>query len=181
MLTTIIMVLANRSPKTRRKIFKWTFEILAAMTRDVESWTLMNFGYADLDGRQKRLRLDERDEAERYCFQLYHHAAAGTDLRGRDVVEVSCGRGGGASFVKRYLMAKTVTAIDLSPVQIDFCRRVHGIPGLRFLQGDAEDIPLPDHRLGRRSRPTGGGEMTVNVVVIVSANAKPRGLAGVAT
>ena len=102
MLTTAIMGLANRSPKTRRTIIKWTFEMLAAMTRDVESWTLMNYGYADLDGRQKRFRLDVRDEAERYCFQLYHHAAEGTDLCGRDVVEVDCRRGGGASFVKRY-------------------------------------------------------------------------------
>lgn len=145
MLTNLIMGLANRSPKARRKFFNWTFETLAAMTCDVESWTLMNYGYAHLDGsRQKRLRLEACDEAERYCIQLYHRVAAPLDLRGKDVLEVSCGRGGGASFVKRYLKAKTVTAIDLSSNQIDFCRRVHKAPGLRFLQGAAEDIPLPD-------------------------------------
>jgi SAM-dependent methyltransferase len=145
MLTTLTMSLANRSPKARRKIFKATFETLAAMTRDVESWTFMNYGYAHVDdGRQKRLRLAACDEAERYCIQLYHRAAAPLDLRGKDVVEVSCGRGGGASFLKRYLKAKNVTAIDLSPKQIEFCRRVHQISGLRFLQADAADIPLSD-------------------------------------
>ncbi len=144
MLATLIMALTNRSPKARRKIFNWTFETLAAMTRTVESWTFMNYGYADLDNSDTRLRLRACDEAERYCIQLYQHAAAGIDLRGKDVVEVSSGRGGGASYVKRYLKAKTVTAIDLSPNQIDFCRRVHKVPGLRFLQGAAEDIPLPD-------------------------------------
>ena len=144
MLTTLIMTWANRSPKARRKIFEWTFQTLAAMTRDIESWTLMNYGYADLNGRQQRLRLEPRDEAERYCIQLYNRAAAGIDLHAKDVAEISCGRGGGASYVKRYLGAKTVTAIDLSPNQIEFCRRVHKVPGLRFLQGAAEDIPLPD-------------------------------------
>jgi SAM-dependent methyltransferase len=145
MLTTLTMSLANRSPKARRKIFKATFETLAAMTRDVESWTFMNYGYAHVDdGRQKRLRLAACDEAERYCIQLYHRAAAPLDLRGKDVVEVSCGRGGGASFLKRYLKAKNVTAIDLSANQIEFCQRVHRVPGLRFLRGNAEDIPLPD-------------------------------------
>jgi ubiquinone/menaquinone biosynthesis C-methylase UbiE len=144
MLTKLIMALANRSPKARRKIFKWTFESLAAMTRDIESWRFMNYGYADLDGREERLRLDPCDEAERYCVQLYNHAVTGLDLSGKDVVEVSCGRGGGASFVKRYLRARTVTAVDLSLNQIEFCRRVHRIPGLQFLQGAAEEIPLHD-------------------------------------
>ncbi len=144
MLSTLIVGLANRSPKARGKIFKVAYEMLAAMTRNFESWTFMNYGYADLDGMQERLCLEVRDEAERYCIQLYQHAAAGIDLRGKDVVEVSCGRGGGASFVKRYLKAKTVTAIDLSANQIEFCQRVHRVPGLRFLRGNAEDIPLPD-------------------------------------
>lgn len=144
MLTKLIMALANRSPRARHKIFYWTFETLAAMTRDIESWTFMNYGYADLDGGENRLRLEACDEAERYCIQLYHHAVTSLDLGGKDVVEVSCGRGGGASYLKRYLKARTVTAIDLSPNQIDFCRRVHRVPGLRFLQGAAEDIPLHD-------------------------------------
>jgi len=34
MLTNLIMSLANRSPKARGKIFKWTFETIAAMTRN---------------------------------------------------------------------------------------------------------------------------------------------------
>jgi SAM-dependent methyltransferase len=144
MLTNLIMGLANQSPKFRSRIFEWTFETLAAMTRNVESWTLMNYGYAGLESELNPLRLMAGDEAERYCIQLYHYAAAPIDLRDKDVVEVSCGRGGGSSYVKRYLNAKSVTGIDLSANQIEFCRRVHKVPGLRFVQGAAEDIPLPD-------------------------------------
>jgi len=143
MLTNLIMSLANRSPKARGKIFKWTFETIAAMTRNVESWTLMNYGYAE-DGGSAPLALRPDDEAERYCIQLYDNAAAAVDLAAKDVVEVSCGRGGGASYVKRYLGARSVTGVDLSANQIDFCRRVHKVAGLRFLQADAGDIPLPD-------------------------------------
>jgi len=144
MLANLIMNLANRSPKARGRIFKWTFKTLAAMTRNVESWTFMNYGYADLDSGANPLLLDTKDELERYCIQLYHHAARAVNLRNKDVLEVSCGRGGGASYMKRYLHAKSVTGIDLSANQVEFCRRVHKVLGLRFLQGDAEDIPLPD-------------------------------------
>ena len=143
MLASFIMSVANRSPKARGRFFKWTFETLAAMTPGVESWTFMNYGYAELDPRAEPLRLDARDEPERYCIQLYHHAASPVDLRDEDVLEVSCGRGGGASYVKRYLNAKSVTGIDFSANQIAFCRRVHKVPGVRFLQGTAEDLPLP--------------------------------------
>jgi SAM-dependent methyltransferase len=144
MLTSLIMSAANRSPTARGKIFKWTFEALAALTRNVDAWTLMNYGYADLDSGALPPALEPGDEGERYCLQLYHHAAAPVDLRDKDVVEISCGRGGGASYLKRCLGAKSVTGVDLSTNQITFCRRVHKVPGLRFVQGAAEDIPLPD-------------------------------------
>lgn len=144
MLANLIMSLANRSPKVRGRFFKWTFETLAAMTRNVDSWTLMNYGYANLESRLHPLRLCAGDEPERYCIQLYHHVTAPVDLCDKDVVEVSCGRGGGSSYVMRYLNARSVTGIDLSGNQIEFCRRVHKVPGLRFMQGVAEDIPLPD-------------------------------------
>lgn len=144
MLANLIMTLANRSPQARGRIFKWTFEALTAMSRDVVSWTFMNYGYEDLEAEANPTRLDPRDEPERYCIQLYRHAAAPVDLSGKEVLEVSCGRGGGASYVKRCLDAKSVTGIDFSANQIDFCRRIHKEDGLRFLQGAAEDIPLPD-------------------------------------
>ena len=140
----LILAVSNRSPRARRKIFSWIFESLAAMTRDLESWTFMNYGYADLDETAAVLRLEARDEPERYCIQLYHHAAAGVDLRDKDVVEVSCGRGGGAAYITRYLKPRSVTGVDFSARQIEFCRRRHRLPGLRFLQGEADNIPIAE-------------------------------------
>jgi ubiquinone/menaquinone biosynthesis C-methylase UbiE len=66
------------------------------------------------------------------------------DLTGKRVLEVSCGHGGGASYLMRNLGPASYTGLDLNPVGLDFCRRKHQLPGLDFVQGDAEKLPFPD-------------------------------------
>jgi SAM-dependent methyltransferase len=111
----------------------------------ISEWTQMNFGFAELSGSGHTIALDPGDEAERYCHQLYYRALGGCNLAGKDVVEVSSGRGGGASFLYRYCSPRTMTGIDIAASATAFCRRVHRYSGLRFIQGDAEDLPLFDH------------------------------------
>lgn len=106
--------------------------------------TFMNYGFADLDPSVRPLALDPGDEPYRLYIQLYHHLAGGVPLEGRDVLEVGCGRGGGASYVMRYLRPAYLTAVDLVPRSVAFCRARHAIQGLTFLQGDAEALGLPD-------------------------------------
>jgi len=144
MLAECFLWLTNHSARGRRMAFRWLFERIARRFGDAERWTFMNYGYADLDGESLPMPLDEADEPERYCLQLYHHVASAVDLRGKDVLEVSCGRGGGASYVRRYFRPRSVTAIDIAGSAIAFCRSAHRLPGVRFLEGDAEAIPLPD-------------------------------------
>src|SRR5579862_140298 len=57
--------------------------------------SFLNYGYAD-DEPGKGPSLMEQDEPDRPCIQLYHHVVSAVDLRGLDVLEVSCGHGGGA-------------------------------------------------------------------------------------
>jgi SAM-dependent methyltransferase len=135
--------LTCRFPRARRWLFRIFFDNLARFFSDLDWWTMMNYGYVNL-GDTAPLRLDHADEPERTCIQLYHHVISGVDLTGRDVLEVSCGRGGGASYVARYLRPNSVTGIDISPRAIAFCNRVHHTPGLRYLVGDAESIPAND-------------------------------------
>jgi SAM-dependent methyltransferase len=99
---------------------------------------------AVISGTAVPLLLDRRDEAERTCIQLYDHVIGDVDLTGKDVLEVSSGRGGGASYVSRYLGPRSVVGVDISPRAIAFCRRVHKTPGLSFRVGDAEGIPAED-------------------------------------
>ena len=86
--------------------------------------------------------LASSDELNRACIQLYHHVATQTDLRGKKVLEISCGHGGGASYLTRTLQPKDYTGLDLNPAGIKFCRERHRVEGLTFVQGDAEKLPF---------------------------------------
>jgi ubiquinone/menaquinone biosynthesis C-methylase UbiE len=110
----------------------------------MQEWTFMNYGYAPLDKQGARLALLPEDEADRYFIQLYHHVASGVDVAGLDVVEVGSGRGGGASYIARYLKPKTMLGIDFSEQAVRFANRQHRVAGLSFTQGDAEKLPLDD-------------------------------------
>jgi SAM-dependent methyltransferase len=82
------------------------------------------------------------DEPNRTCIQLYHHVTAQMPLRGKDVLEVSCGHGGGAAYLTRTFEPRRYTALDLNPVAIRFCRENHRLENLVFQQGDAEHLPF---------------------------------------
>lgn len=86
--------------------------------------------------------LQSEDEPNRNCIQLYHHVATQVSLAGENVLEVSCGHGGGAAYLVRALAPKRYTALDLNPAGIRFCQGRHRVDGLVFVQGDAENLPF---------------------------------------
>jgi SAM-dependent methyltransferase len=102
----------------------------------------LNWGYEE--DPPMGIPLEESDEVDRYSIQLYHRTAAQVDLRGKDVLEVSCGHGGAASYVTRYMSPSTYTGLDLNPAGIEFCQKRHTLPGMKFVHGDAENLPFPD-------------------------------------
>lgn len=106
-----------------------------------DSVTFLNYGYWPPEG--ETIKLEPQDEANRPAIQLYHHVASSWDLAGKDVLEVSCGHGGGASFVKRYHHPRTYTAIDQNSKAIEYNRRTHGALGIDFHIGDAQALDFP--------------------------------------
>lgn len=128
----------------RRLIWKHWYNHMASSYEKINI-KLMNYGYIDRQFDAKKLELDSCDEAERYCIQLYHHVANAVCLAGLNVLEVGCGRGGGASYVKRYLQPKSLTGVDFSQSNINFCRQKYQIPGLNFELGDAEALQFADN------------------------------------
>ena len=89
--------------------------------------------------------LPPEDEPNRACIQLYHHVATQAALGGKNVLEVSCGHGGGASYLTRTFLPERYTALDLNPAGVNFCRQRHVVDRLTFLQDDAENQPFSEN------------------------------------
>ena len=69
---------------------------------------------------------------------MYDYVANNVDIKGKDVLEVGCGRGGGLSYINRYLSPKTVTGLDLNSKAIKFCQKNYSGEKNTFLQGNAQ-------------------------------------------
>jgi len=104
----------------------------------------MNFGYAPQHNGGKIMNLQTADEKHRYAIQMYYHTIGRQSLADLDVLEVGCGRGGGAASLMKYASPRSLTGIDLSPKAIALCQHLSRIPSLTFKVGDAENIPFAD-------------------------------------
>ena len=132
----------RRSPGFRRWAWQTLHQFLGRKYAGVHWWTFMNYGYAAESDDAEPLALAPEDEQSRMCAQLYHHVTSAVDIAGREVLEVGCGRGGGSSYISRYLAPNHVTGLDIATSQIEFCHRVHGNTIIEFIAGSAENLPF---------------------------------------
>ena len=100
-------------------------------------FSFMNYGYAPLSAE-----LADSAEPEKYCLQLYRRLIGDTTLAGKRVVEVSCGRGGGAAHVAASFQPASYLGIDISERNLALAERRYAAANLRFQQGNAESLPL---------------------------------------
>jgi SAM-dependent methyltransferase len=140
------------------------------LTRRLHGDEVLFLNYAYEEDPPMGIPLAPDDEPNRACIQLYHHVASQADLRGKNILEVSCGHGGGAGYLARTLKPSRYTALDLNPAGIRFCRRRHRVDGLNFVQGDAENLPFDSNSF----------EAVINVEASHCYPNFPRFLAGVA-
>jgi ubiquinone/menaquinone biosynthesis C-methylase UbiE len=122
----------------RKTGWRWFYQVLA--TVEPNDFSVMNYGYAG----ETVLDLDQSEKDEQYGFQMYHHVLSPIDCNARDILEVGCGRGGGAFFVRKYLNPRKVMGLDLSDKAIALCNQRFAGDGLEFYAGDAEDLPFPE-------------------------------------
>ena len=134
----------NRNPILLKILdlrFTLGYRLLSSLlTRD--DVLFLNYGYEE--DPPMALQLASSDEPDRFPIQLYHRTATQVDLAGKEILEISCGHGGGASYLMRTLHPKSYTGLDLNTVGIEFCRRRHTLSGLSFVHGNAENLPFPD-------------------------------------
>ena len=126
----------------RKAIWKLWYPFL---TRRLHREEVLFLNYAFETEPPLGLPLSPADEPNRACIQLYHHVATQVELRGKKVLEVSCGHGGGASYLTRTLQPAHYTGLDLNRTGIAFCRQRHTIDGLDFLEGDAQNLPFANN------------------------------------
>jgi SAM-dependent methyltransferase len=119
---------------------KVTYELLAKKVPATD-WHFMNYGYVPNEA-EKSIPIPEEISIQKYPLQMYHFLAAKVPLTGKQVLEVGSGRGGGASHIAGYFKPAFYTGMDLAQSAVDLANRIHVLPNLKFIQGNAESIPV---------------------------------------
>jgi ubiquinone/menaquinone biosynthesis C-methylase UbiE len=135
--------LAASSPRLRRFIWHHAYQSLNRIFAETQ-WHFLSYGYVDTSGAASTLALDPADEADRPFVQLYARVAASAGLAGKDVLEVSSGRGGGTAFLAKYLGPRFITGMDRSERAVRYSTRHHRRANLAYCAGDAEALPFRD-------------------------------------
>jgi len=135
-----------RAAKT--PLWRYWHAMMIKWDANYDALSFMNYGYAPID--EPELDLLPEDRAERFGAYLYDVAVSHVSVKDTELLEVSSGRGGGASYITRYLKPARYVGLDLSRKNVQACSRVYGkIPGVSFVQGDALELPFPDNSYDR--------------------------------
>lgn len=132
----------SRDHLAELKDFRRRFYSFLADDYDVAELRFMNYGFVPTDGPEDAIKLDESEERYRYQIQLYDHLARLVNVEGKNVLEVGCGRGGGASYIAGRLRPKSYTGLDLTKRAVQYGAGNNKHANLRFLAGDAEHLPF---------------------------------------
>jgi SAM-dependent methyltransferase len=130
------------NPNVGKFLGKYGYAMQTRLLADNEDIPFIDWGYEE--DPPMGISLDDVDEPNRYCIQLYHSTASQTDISGKKVLEVSCGHGGGAAYLVRTMHPASYTGLDLNSPGIEMCRKKYTLPGLDFVWGDAQNLPLED-------------------------------------
>lgn len=136
-----IFILAMAFPIIKRSIWKAWYKYVTKLDKGGQI-IFMNYGFVG----PFPVRLKKQDEKNRFCIQLYSHIAGAVSLKGKNVLEIGSGRGGGSSYIMRYLGPKSVKGVDFSKKAVDFCRKHYSTDNLSFHFGDAEYLPFEDDK-----------------------------------
>ncbi|MEN8249623.1 MAG: class I SAM-dependent methyltransferase [Bacteroidota bacterium] len=126
--------------KLRDLLFRIWYWYISTIDKNADI-TFMNYGYSK---DHNKIKLEEKDEKDRYSIQLYDYVASGVDIANKDILEIGSGRGGGISYVTRYHKPKSAYGLDLNSKAIEFCSAHYKQDNLRFIQGNAQLLEFAD-------------------------------------
>jgi len=128
----------KHDPFARRAFWKHTYDRSA---RSKSDFGFMNLGYAE-QGASAQDR--ETFDLDSCCKDLYRQVVGSVVIEAMRVLEIGCGRGGGARFIVETYHPRRMVAMDISEGVIARGRRTHHVEGLFFQVGDAEALPFGD-------------------------------------
>src|SRR5690348_5270271 len=96
--------------RAEKRVFRAVYGTLNRLLRATDV-SFLNYGYASL-GEPEPLELGRGSEPDRFAVQLYDKVVGTADLHGLAVLEVGCGRGGGAAFVFERHRPASMTGLD---------------------------------------------------------------------
>jgi SAM-dependent methyltransferase len=135
--------LRSLRPRLQKAISKLVYGFASRAGADT-GMTFLNYGYAPLEADVAAYDSAAVEDPDRFGCNLYERVASGAPLEGRDVLEVGCGRGGGAAFLFERHRPRSLVGLDLAASAIERAGREQGRAGLDFVQGDAEALPFAD-------------------------------------
>jgi SAM-dependent methyltransferase len=138
-LMKICRFLIRLSPYLQLAVVRYVYNKLATKNNS-EKNIFLNYGYHD----DMYLPLNPPDEPNRLFIQLYHYAVQNIDLKDKDIAEIGCGQGAGGSFLWQYKKPRSYIGVDLSEKAIAFCQRHNKYTKVQWLQGCADNLPIPD-------------------------------------
>ena len=102
----------------------------------------LNYGYVP-DGHPQVAPFDLPEGLlNRNNVKLNLEVIGAHDLNGREILDISCGRGGNLATIGKYYQTRRRVGLDLTCAHIWFCKTRYASEGAGFLVGDAEDLPF---------------------------------------
>jgi ubiquinone/menaquinone biosynthesis C-methylase UbiE len=128
----------------RRAFFKRAvYDLIGLMLLRHPGLQMLNCGYAE--DEYPEFPLAPENEPERLGYQLYHRLVRYHPITRCDVLEVGCGRGGGARFLASTFHPHAFLATDASRTLIRAQRhRLPAVSRLSFAAARAEHLPVAD-------------------------------------
>jgi ubiquinone/menaquinone biosynthesis C-methylase UbiE len=128
-------------PRFRGRFWRWWYNYLERRLGDRAVWFL-NYGYEYPPNVE--VALPPQFEPHRDGALLYHAAAGALELEAQDVLEISCGRGGGARFVKAAFQPRLLVALDMTHAALAYCDAQTPKHDVGLLCGSAMSLPIAD-------------------------------------
>jgi ubiquinone/menaquinone biosynthesis C-methylase UbiE len=100
--------------------------------------SFMNHGYSPSSEI-----ISEDDFIFKNQISLYLNMFSGIDYKGKTILEVGCGRGGGISAIKKYLDIDKLFACDINKLNIEYCKNNHD-KSIEFKVSDAHKLEYPN-------------------------------------